>query len=119
MKTNYGLIYSLVGLLGVGCNPEVVSSTKTSPAATMISGASAIGGPANLTLSGPVSVSTTDCSAFAVSVKDAALHTVAATSALTVDLISSGSGAYFSDSLCTVPILQTFIASGGSSAIVY
>lgn len=77
------------------------------------------GAPAQLTISGPTNINLGDCRAYVVNSKDSGGFLSSVSSVTPVDLTSSGSGIFYSDSACTTSTTSVSIPSGQSSAVVY
>lgn len=107
------------------CAPDIIksptaASSSTTTAATATTGGSVLPGAAsNLYLTGATSATTTDCGAYVLTVKDAAQNTVALSAPLTSNLVTSGSGSFYSDSSCLNATSSMSLSAGQNSKIVY
>lgn len=116
-----------LGSVFAACSPQLagtasspVSNGATATATTNQSnGASTPGSPSNIYLAGALAVATTDCTAYALTIKDSSQNTVALTSSLTVSLTTSGSGSYYSDAGCSASLPTIVLSSGTNSKVIY
>ncbi len=120
--TSRSLIFQTIGIGGLllqACAPSAVGTTAAKTTTSAVTTVAAAGAATNLYLTGATSIATTDCSPYVITVKDASQNTVVLAAAVTANLITSGTGTYYSDSACTLPITTTSLAIGQNSKILY
>lgn len=72
-----------------------------------------------LQLSGPATFASGTCQTFTVAVKDSINSSFVVPSTTTLNLTSSGTGAFYQENTCSTPITSTQIPSGNSTVNVY